>query len=397
MQLSEKQKAFWNEPYHRWNIKHGATRSGKTYLDYFVIPREIRKRAGLPGRIVFLGNTKGTLQRNVIDPMQDIYGTELVGSIRSDNTATIFGERVYCLGADSKKHIERLRGVSIKYCYGDELVSWEKGVFEMLKSRLDKPYSRFDGTCNPQSPEHWVKKFLDTPELDVFAQSYTLNDNPFLDERVRAEMKREHTGVFYDRNILGLWVRAEGLVYPMFDNVVPTEPRAYEQYYISMDYGIQNATSMHLYGRAGDTWYCVREYYHSGRETGRQKTDAQYYDDLERLAGETPVKSVIIDPSATSFITLVEQKRKFRVWDADNAVLEGIQHTAGVLANKKLLINDCCTRLIAEAHAYSWDDSEKADAPIKVNDHAMDDMRYFVQTVGIWRQKTGRKIPGIGV
>ena len=138
----------------------------------------------------------------------------------------------------------------------------------------------------------------------------------------------------------------------------------------------------------------MREYYHSGRETGRQKTDEQYYEELVRLAGDLPIRAVIIDPSAASFITLVQQKHRFKVWDADNAVLEGIQNTAGVLAKKRLMINDCCVRQIAEFHAYCWDDNEKMDAPLKVNDHAMDDMRYFVQTVGIWKDK-GRHVPGL--
>lgn len=126
LQLSEKQKAFWREPYHRWNIKHGATRSGKTYLDFFVTPAP--SASGRARRlIVLMGNTKGTLQRNVIEPMQNIFGAALVSSIRSDNTATLFGERVHCLGADNRKHVDRLRGVSIKYCYGDEVVTWEPG------------------------------------------------------------------------------------------------------------------------------------------------------------------------------------------------------------------------------------------------------------------------------
>lgn len=215
MQLSPKQKAFWNEPHHRWNIKHGATRSGKTYLDYFVIARSIRERTGKDGLIVLLGNTKGTLQRNVIDPMQEIYGPGLVTSIRSDNTATLFGERVYCLGADNKKHVDRLRGASIKYCYGDEVPTWEKEVFEMVKSRMDKPYSRFDGTANPQEPDHWLKQFIDS-DADIFAQNYTIDDNPFLDDAVKAAMKAEHSGVFYRRYILGEWCVAEGLLFPYF-------------------------------------------------------------------------------------------------------------------------------------------------------------------------------------
>ena len=215
MQLSSKQKEFWNAPFHRWNIKSGATRSGKTYLDYYMIPRRIRERAGLPGLVVLMGNTKGTLQRNVIDPMIEMYGDSLVTSIRSDNTAMMFGERVYCLGADSKKHVDRLRGSSIKYCYGDEVVTWEQEVFEMLKSRLDKDYSCFDGTCNPKDPDHWFKKFLDS-DADIFQQTYALSDNPFLPPAVRAALENEHKGVFYDRHILGLWAVAEGLIFPDF-------------------------------------------------------------------------------------------------------------------------------------------------------------------------------------
>lgn len=241
LRLSEKQKAFWREPYHRWNIKHGATRSGKTYLDFFVIARSIRERKGLDGLIVLMGNTKGTLQRNVIEPMQNIFGAALVSSIRSDNTATLFGERVHCLGADNRKHVDRLRGVSIKYCYGDEVVTWEPEVFEMLKSRLDKPYSRFDGTCNPKEPDHWFKKFIDS-DADVFAQQYCIDDNPFLDADVRAAMKREHSGVFYDRYILGEWCVAEGLVFPYFsaerERWLTDAPRdGYSKICVGLDFG----------------------------------------------------------------------------------------------------------------------------------------------------------------
>ena len=215
MQLSPKQKEFWNQPFHRWNIKHGATRTGKTYLDFFMIPRRIRERAGKEGLVVQIGNTKGTLQRNVIDPMIELYGTGLVSPIRSDNTAMMFGEKVYCLGADTKKHVNRLRGASIKYCYGDEVVTWEEEVFEMLKSRLDKEYSTFDGTCNPKDPDHWFKKFIDS-DADIFSQSYCIDDNPFLPEAVREALKHEHKGVFYDRYILGLWTVAEGLIFPYY-------------------------------------------------------------------------------------------------------------------------------------------------------------------------------------
>lgn len=243
MQLSNKQKEFWLAPYHRWNIKSGATRSGKTYLDYFMIPRRIRERMGKEGLVVLLGNTKGTLQRNIIEPMQQIYGVKAISDIRSDNTSRIFGEKVYCLGADNVKHVDRIRGASIKYCYGDELTTWHEEVFQMLKSRLDKPYSCFDATCNPKGKTHWVYKFLQS-DADIFSQSYALSDNPFLDDNVRREMEREHTGVFYERYILGLWVAAEGLVFPDFtnsskDNIIDKKdiPKRFRRVEVGFDIG----------------------------------------------------------------------------------------------------------------------------------------------------------------
>lgn len=362
-------------------------------MDYFVIPRSIRERVGKAGSIVLLGNTKGTLQRNVIEPMQDIYGTELVSSIRSDNTASLFGERVHCLGADNKKHVDRLRGMSIKYCYGDEVATWNKGVFDMLKSRLDREYSRFDGTCNPQGPDHWFKQFIDS-DADIFQQQYTVYDNPFLPKAVLESLERENKGIFYDRYILGQWTAAEGRVYPMFGPqcIEKTEPREYTKFSISMDYGIQNPTAMILWGLSGNVWYAVKEFYHSGRETKRQKTDQEYYEALLELAGDLPIAQVIIDPSAASFLALVEQKHRLRVWYADNSVISGIQHTAQCLADGRIKINDCCTRTIQEFNAYAWEEDSAEDRPMKVNDHAMDAVRYFVETTGAWTKKISRSI-----
>lgn len=212
--LSPMQREYRDNANRRWNIKTGATRSGKTWLDIaYIIPKRIMDVRGLPGLTVLLGNTKGTLQRNVIEPMQEIFGSKRVGSIRSDNTAEIFGERVHCLGADNKKHVDRIRGSSIKYCYGDEVVTWNPEVFDMLKSRLDKPYSKFDGTCNPEGPQHWFKKFLDG-DADIFQQQYTIDDNPFLPPSFVQALKQEYAGtVLYQRYIKGLWVAAEGAIY----------------------------------------------------------------------------------------------------------------------------------------------------------------------------------------
>ena len=219
MILTPKQQEYRRCATRRWNVKTGATRSGKTYGDYFIIPKRILAVKDKEGAIVILGNTRGTIQRNIIEPMQEIYGTELVSSIHADNTATMFGARVHCLGADNKKHVDRIRGMSIAYCYGDEVTTWVEDVFTMLKSRLDKPYSTFDGTCNPDTPLHWFHEFLES-DADIYQQSYTIDDNPRLPPEFVENLKREYAGtVYYDRYILGLWTAAEGAIYrPFCDN-----------------------------------------------------------------------------------------------------------------------------------------------------------------------------------
>lgn len=218
LKLTRHQKEFWLNCTHRWNIKCGATRSGKTYLDYYLIPKRIRAVQGLDGLIVILGATKSTIRRNVIEPMKKIWGDSLVGDISSDNTVTLFGERCFAIGADKISQVDKLRGSSIKYCYGDEIVTWNQEVFEMLKTRLDKPYSKCDATCNPDSPEHWLKKFVDESGADIYYQHYTIFDNEFLDPVVREDMIRENKGIYYQRYILGQWVRAEGAIYREFSD-----------------------------------------------------------------------------------------------------------------------------------------------------------------------------------
>ena len=177
MPFSQKQIEYFQNANHRWNFKTGATRSGKTYMDYFVIPKRIRARIGKPGLSVILGVTKSTIERNILEPMRNIWGPELVGEINSQNKCYLFGEMVYCLGAEKVSQVSKLRGASIKYVYGDEVADWNEEVFDMLKSRLDKPYSCFDGALNPQGPNHWLKAFLES-DLDIYVQEYTIFDNP---------------------------------------------------------------------------------------------------------------------------------------------------------------------------------------------------------------------------
>lgn len=395
MLLSPKQREFVKYGTHRWNFKGGATRSGKTYLDFrWIIPIRIRERIGKDGLAVILGVTKSTIERNVLEPMRNLYGDVLVGTISSDNTAWIFGEKCYCLGAEKVSQVSKIRGASIKYCYGDEVADWSEEVFALLKSRLDKEYSCFDGTFNPQYPDHWLKKFLDS-NADIFSQTYTIDDNPFLPESFKENLKKEYEGtVYYDRYILGLWVRAEGLVYPMFgDGCITQEIPDTGDYYISIDYGTLNPFSAGLWCVGKKCAVRIAEIYYSGREEKKQKTDEEYCDMVERLAGDKPIRAVVVDPSAASFIEALRRRSGFKARHADNDVLNGIRTTSDFLRDGRIKIHAGCKDTIREFGLYRWDEKAESDRVVKENDHAMDEIRYMVMTVLKKHFKEHRFVP----
>ena len=382
MPFTKKQQEFFNNASHRWNFKIGATRSGKTYGDFFWIPKRIRNRIDKDGSSVILGVSKSTIERNILEPMRAKWGQDLVRTISTDNTCYLFGERVHCLGAEKISQVSKIRGMSIKYCYGDEVAEWSREVFELLKSRLDKSYSCFDGALNPEGPNHWLKQFLDS-DVDIYKQHYTIFDNPYLPEEFVAQLCKEYEGtVYYDRYILGNWALAEGLIYPMYEDCfADAEGNTPEQYALSLDYGTLNAFAAILWGKFGRTWYALKELYYSGRDTGIQKTDVEYADMLDEFIGSLTDLETIIDPSAASFITLLRKRKgKYKVVKANNNVDDGIRETAVALKSGKIKISKNMSHWRDEAGGYVWDPDSLVDKPLKVNDHLMDATRYFVKT-----------------
>ena len=216
MAWTDKQLLYLQQAHHRWNIKVGATGSGKSFLDYAaVIPKRLLALRG-EGAAVLIGNTRQTFCRNILDPMREIWGQELVGTVRADSTVLLFGVRCHVLGADNKKHVARIQGMTIEYAYGDEITTWSREVFEMLKSRLRCAHSHFDGTCNPDHQNHWFHRFLQT-DADLFCQTSTIDDNPFLPPAFVRQLKEEYRGtVYYARYILGEWSAGSGVIYREF-------------------------------------------------------------------------------------------------------------------------------------------------------------------------------------
>ena len=401
--ISAKQQKILAFPYSDYDciICDGAVRSGKTSIMMVAfVDWAMRRFSGQ--RFGICGKTVDSATKNIIIPYismtrtQKMYRTSWrrgdkvleVGRGATTNYFEVFG------GNDERSYM-LIQGRTLAGVFLDEVALMPRSFVEQALTRCSVDGAKLWFNCNPENPQHWFyKEWIERhKERNALYLHFDMEDNPSLSEKTLTDYRNRFTGVFYERYILGRWVVAEGLIYPMYSNTVPTKERSYSKYYISMDYGILNPTAMILWGLCDGTWYAVREYYHSGRETHDQHTDEQYYTALEELVGGLKIERVIVDPSAASFITLVEQKKKLKVWDADNAVIEGIQHVAQCLNDHSVMINDCCTRTIQEFGLYRWDEKAKEDRPIKDNDHAMDAVRYHVQTTGIWRKKENREVP----
>ena len=385
-------------------VRLGAVRSGKSFVDTaYVIPSRILERKGKPGLAVILGVSKATIERNVLQPMREIYGFKRVGTINNENIATLFGERVYCLGAEKVSQVAKVLGASFKYCYGDEVAKWNEEVFNIVKSRLDKEYSCFDGSLNPESPTHWLKRFLDS-DADIYLQEYTLFDNPHLPQDFVENLCNEYRGtVYYDRLVLGKWMRAEGLIFPTFteENIYNDQTRPVALYnasvrMISVDYGTTNPCVFLDTYDDGDTIWVDDEYRWDSRSNEAkmsatpQKTDSQYADDMVAFMGTEPERicSIIVDPSAASFIAEL-RGRGWVVTGADNNVLDGIRIMNSLFARKKIMVHERCRGLIDELHSYVWDDKAAAygeDKPVKEADHGCDNLRYRILQLPQWRK-----------
>lgn len=407
-ELTPKQAEYIRNAHHRWNIACGAVRSGKSYCQVsYCIPSRLMERKGKRGLRVILGATRANIERNVLQPMRDVFGDGIATSINSQNISKIMGEKVYCIGADNVRQVAKIRGSEIAYVAIDEATDINPEVFEMLKSRLSLPWSTCDATTNPAGPNHWFKKFIDSADhgVDIYCQNYTIYDNPFLPEEYVHNLEAEYAGsVWFDRYILGLWTLAEGLVFPRFNEALFTDnfEGPADEYCISVDYGTSNPFAALLWERRGKIWYAVDEIYYSGKETGEQVPDDDYMRMLEEFIG--PIKKhltyyernmwgsdeiqigqipVIIDPSAASMIALINRSKHFVPVSANNAVLDGIRNTNTAIKRGLIKVHTRCKNWIDEAQSYVWDERLEEDAPVKAFDHLMDSMRYFVETKNI--------------
>ena len=391
--LSAKQKLtmnWWGDPeYSGYDavICDGAVRSGKTLSMSlgFVLWASASFDGGA---FAICGKTVTSLRRNVITPLLPMlrdYGFTCIEKVsRSYIDLTFLGHtnRFYLFGGRDEGSAALIQGMTLSGVFLDEAALMPRSFVEQALARCSVSGSKMWFNCNPDNPAHWfytewIKKAEEKHALYIH---FTMDDNPSLSDALKQRYKRLYSGAFYDRFVLGKWTASQGVVYPMFSEKkhVYSGDVECERFVISCDYGTVNPSSFGLWGLSGGVWYRLSEYYYASKREGVSRTDEEHYAALERLAGGREISRVIVDPSAASFIECIRRHGRFRVVKADNDVITGIRNVSTALSENRLRFHESCRDIIREFHLYSWNEKTGTDAPIKENDHAMDDMRYFV-------------------
>lgn len=379
-------------------IADGAIRSGKTVsmsLSYV-----LWAMSSFDGQnFAMCGKTIGSFRRNVLFWLKLMLRSRgyAVLDHRADNLLEIRRGEVlnyfYVFGGKDERSQDLIQGITLAGVFFDEVALMPESFVNQATGRCSVDGSKFWFNCNPDGPYHWFKTgWIDRAGVkNLLYLHFTMEDNLSLSEAIKARYRGMYSGVFFKRYILGLWVLAEGVIYDMFDSerhtrhTVEYQAKLYHSNrYVSVDYGTQNATCFLLWNKASDgKWYCIREYYYSGRDEGLQKTDAEYVADMEAWLDGIEVRAAIVDPSAASFIAAL-RKRGFNVIKAKNDVLDGIRLVGTLLNQERVLFDEACTNTVKEFGSYVWDAKaveRGEDKPVKQMDHAMDSVRYFCSTV----------------
>lgn len=361
----------------RINLLEGSVSSGKTWVSLVLWAFWVKT---MPEDKLYMMCAKSltTLKRNCLLLLQELVGEKHFTFNITSKEGRLFGRRILLEGAHDARSESKIRGITLQGAYCDELTQFSEDFFSMLLSRLRLPNAKLFATTNPDSPSHWLKaNYIDRQEeLSFLDVKFLLDDNTTLPEDYVTNIKAEYTGIFYQRFIMGEWVLAEGLIYPMYREALESPPEQQaERYVLSIDYGTLNAFAALLWGKYGGIWYAVDGYYYSGREKGHLLTDEQYcnilVDKFKDYGNEYYKLKTIVDPSAASFITALRQKHIFGVMQANNAVVDGIRNTATALQLGLIKIDPQLDFWVKEAAGYIWDDTEGQDRPVKVNDHCL--------------------------
>lgn len=388
--LSDKQKSILAFSYTKYQtlICDGAVRTGKTSL-MMVAFIDWAMRNYKNTRFGICGKTVDSATKNIIAPYIGMSYAKNKYKIRWRRTDKLLEVKkgqvtnwFEVFGGKDESSFMLIQGRTLGGVLLDEVALMPRSFVEQALARCSVAGARFWFSCNPESPNHWFYEewIKDPKQHNALHLHFMMEDNPGLSEETRELYRNTYKGIFYQRYILGLWVLAEGLVYEFAEEYITDDRQEGAEYYISVDYGTLNPFSAGLWSVTGNRAVRIGEYYHDGRKKKRQLTDEEYCDEIQRLADGRNITKVVVDPSAASFIIALK-RRGFRVQQADNSVLDGIRRVAVYLKNGNINIHRSCTDTIREFGLYRWDEKKTEDAVVKENDHAMDDIRYFCNTI----------------
>ena len=351
-------------------IADGAIRSGKTVsmsLSFVMWAMSLFDGQNF----AMCGKTIGSFRRNVLFWLKLMLRSRgySITDHRADNLLAVRknGKEnyFYIFGGKDERSQDLIQGITLAGVFFDEVALMPESFVNQATGRCSVKGSKFWFNCNPDGPYHWFKvNWIDKcKEKNILYLHFTMDDNLSLAEDIKKRYRSMYTGVFFKRYILGLWAVAEGIIYDMFSKERHTKDIKYVfrilingNRYVSCDYGTQNATVFLLWNKGRDgKWYCIREYYYSGRDKAKQKTDSEYADDLKEWLEGIQIKAIIVDPSAASFIAEL-RKRGYKVLKAKNDVLDGIRLVGTMLNLEQLVFASSCKETIKEFASYVWDE-----------------------------------------
>ena len=380
----------------KYTLLEGSVRSSKTWAVNAKIILQLCKYM-VSGKRVILGVTKQTVYKNILLDIFSVIGKDNYSYNRASGELWLFGTQWFVIGARDEASYKQILGMTIGVVIIDEWTEFPRSFTMQLFLRMSPPGARLYATSNPGTPQHYL--FTEVIHDESFANDltvihFTLDDNPNIDNTTKAQIIASQKGVYYQRYILGLWVVAEGAIYKdawsddlyYDDSSVPITlygQGGYVNHIIAVDYGTTNPCCFLEAIDDGECAWWDREYYWDSKKEMIQKTDQQYVEDLINFINDSRIKfrrnpRIIVDPSAASFKVACIQAGLWVV-DADNDVEVGIRRVATLMTTKRNRFHRELINFHRERGLYAWDPkaAEKGkEEPIKMNDHAMDTVRY---------------------
>jgi len=288
MRFFTKQSDFLKAPLARHNYLSGSVRSGKSFVANSKVATTVFNLPKNSSGII-CGNTLDTVETNVLNPLADLVGSDNLKWSKSNREGYLFGRHFIIRGANNIGSERSIRGAEFDWAYCDEVTLIPENFYSMLLTRMSRPKAWIIATCNPDDPDHYIKKkFIDNEELNVKSWNFVLTDNVYLDEEYKKSIVKEFTGVFYQRFILGLWVRAEGAIYQVFSNFKSNfifdrlqEKYKYQTINIGIDYGASKSNTSYTCTGITQGFKEVHALYEGGM-SGVHSPE-ELYQDVERF------------------------------------------------------------------------------------------------------------------